>query len=139
MRADLIVRTGDQADERVSRQIAPYEMKISTQAPPLPVLSRETHAEAKAAYSYTADIRVPQFGVELHDRRSKGVFVGYSDVYVVFPTFIGCVWWPHEAAAKMSQVVVSNGLYFNMAVRITVHVGDFLGDPASPMGTHDDK
>lgn len=27
-RADLMVSTGDQADERVSRQIAPYEVSV---------------------------------------------------------------------------------------------------------------
>jgi hypothetical protein len=79
-RADLIVRTGDQAVPRVSRQIAPYNMltiRIS--------VTGDT-------YSLTADIWMPQLCLEKHLRRPKGVFLRNFDVYYICTAFIGRIW-----------------------------------------------
>lgn len=64
-RDDLIVRTGDHADDSVSRQIAPYSSNKQLDRPlPLYVY----HMLQGATHRLTADIGVPDLGLELHHR-----------------------------------------------------------------------
>lgn len=85
-RADLIVRTGDQALESVSRQIAPY---IGYQNPVLLKC-----ISWKSTDRLAADIWMPHFGFKLHGRWSERVVGGDFDIDVVGATFIRGARWP---------------------------------------------
>jgi hypothetical protein len=95
-----MVRTGDQAEERVSRQIAPYAKRFVSLAP------KQRHLSALwglgCTYRLTADIRVPDFGVKLHNRRPKWIFVWDFDVYDEVATFIGRAWGTSELSLQVS-------------------------------------
>lgn len=97
MRADLMVRTGDQLWERVSRQMAPlkkYKYELG-----------ERISGRRNAYRLTADIRVPYPSLELHGRRTKRVVVWYPHVYEESAAFIWCIWWTFELPLEVRQVV----------------------------------
>lgn len=75
-----MVRTGDQAVPRVSRQMAPWNMLEG-----INLTDSDT-------CRLTADIRVPQLCLEEHLRRSKWIFLGNLDVYNIGTAFIWRIW-----------------------------------------------
>jgi len=95
-RADLIVRTGDQAEESVSRHIAPYGRET---------VSIKWVASESSTYSLTANIWMPHLRVEFHDWRPEGVISGYLDIDNVIPSLIWCAWWTFEGAFQVCQVI----------------------------------
>lgn len=93
-----MVRTGDQAVERVSRQMAPY--KPNNQR-----LHNEAVMDNDRIYRLAADIWMPDFSVELHDWRPKRVIAWNFDIDCIHPPFIWCAGWSLEGALEMCKVV----------------------------------
>lgn len=57
------------------------------------------------AYRLTADIGMPDLGLELHDRRAEWVFIGYPDVDKISAILVGSTRRTFEGTPDMSEVV----------------------------------
>lgn len=90
-RTDLMVKTGDQAVLKVSRQIAPYFSKSTFPSLVLKLIT----------YSLTADIWMPELSCELHYWWTERIFIWDFDVDNISTSFIGCVWWTHKGSLKV--------------------------------------
>ena len=56
-------------------------------------------------YSLAADIRVPDFGIKFHYRRSEWVVIRYLHINNVVSPFIRCARWAFERTLEMCKVV----------------------------------
>ncbi len=128
IRADLIVRTGDHADDRVSKQIAPYASPQS--------VTLEHYNHVACAYGLTADVGMPDLGLELHHGRPERVLCWYLYVNPVPSALIWSIWWAEKLAPKMRQVIRNYRFDQYPGVRVVLDIGDFLGDTASATGAH---
>jgi len=96
-----MVRTGDQADDRVSRQIAPYTHGQGA-GKDMKTLTCDT-------YCLAADVRMPHLGVELHYRRSERILAWYSNIDLVYATFVGRPWRTLERTFEVHQTIATIG------------------------------
>lgn len=135
-----MVRTGDQAVERVSRHIAPCHT-ISNHYPPPPASAAAPGALGQGlAYRLTADIGVPDFGLELHDWRPERVFRGYFDVNFIGSTLVGSTWGSSEGSPQVGEVVpTSHRFSCNLRVGIRMDICDLLCNTARTVRSHGDK
>lgn len=136
-RADLIVRTGDHAVDSVSRQIAPY-----SKATLGPVLSSTSHAILRApgipvTHRLTADIGMPDLGLEFHNRWSERVFCRDLDIDIIATTF---VWGPRRARERATQMgdilVITHGVCQNLRAAIRVDISQLFRNPTRSIGSH---
>lgn len=89
-------------------------------------------------YRHTADVWVPDLGVELHDGRLEGVHVWDNDVDLESSPRIGRVGRTSKATLEVNQVGGVDGLCENARlVLVIVNVGELLRDPALAGGSHD--
>lgn len=90
-----------------------------------------------ATYRLTADIWMPDLGLELHDRRTERVFIGYLNVHKICTVFVGRAWGAFEGTPEMSEVVTtSQWISRDLRMRIRVDVCDFFRDTAVAIGSH---
>lgn len=80
---------------------------------------------------------MPHLRVELHDRRSEGVFVGYSNVDVVCAALVRCTGRAFEGSFKVEQVrTITDGIGGNVRESVGPDVGDLFGYAARSVGRH---
>ena len=79
MRAALIVRTGDHAVDKVSRQMAPCKKHL---------VRRNTWTGERSNYRLTADIWVPDLCLELHHGGLERVIARYPNIDLVDSPFV---------------------------------------------------
>jgi len=84
-----------------------------------------------------ANVRMPYFGIEFHDRRPKGVVSRYLDIDAVVPSLIWCAWWALEGTLEMCQVVpISHRISEYVGEIIRVNICNLLRNAASAAGSH---
>lgn len=128
-RADLMVRTGDQAEDRVSRQIAPYESHLS--------VSFAAAGSDDRAYSLAADIGMPHFGIEFHYWRSKWILSRYSNINGICAAFIRRPRRALERAFKMRQIFpIPQRTRGYVRKRIGVNIGNLFRNTTCTTGRH---
>ena len=132
MRADLMVRTGDQAEERVSRQIAPWKRDSLAYVQ----WWKGWRGRGCSTYRLAADIWVPDLGIELHYRGAEGVIIWYPDVDIICTTFIGRAGRALEGTLEVCEVGRTDGAGFDIGEGVAVDIGYFFLDPASSAGRH---
>lgn len=134
-RADLIVKTGDQAEDRVSRQMAPLRgQRDSRSVTGGPLQHGRT---TPGAYRLTADVGMPDFGVEFHYWRPEGVFARYPDVDGVCAALVRGAWGPFEGTLQVREVVpAADRVGVDVRCGVGMYVGDFLRDSTGSVGGH---
>ena len=91
-----MVSTGDQAEDKVSRQMAPCTLAISI----IPSFRLKF-----TTYCLTADVWMPNFRLKLHDGRPEGILRRYSDVNDICSSFIRGSWRPLERSFEMHDII----------------------------------
>ena len=85
----------------------------------------------------TADIRMPDLGLEFHGRRSEWIFSRYSDIDLVGATFIRGARRTRKRASEVGNVTVAaNRFRRDLRAGICADIRDFLRDTAGPVGSH---
>jgi hypothetical protein len=123
-RADLMVRTGDQAVPRVSRQMAPCCLLVSVWK-----AWRSTH-------SLTADIGMPELGLEEHLRRLEWIFLRNFDVYHICTSLIWGIWGTWESSDQMSDIRSFRWLCIYLRLDICLDVLQLLVHSSYAVGSH---
>lgn len=59
----------------------------------------------KGTYGLTADVGMPDFVLEFHDRRPEWVFIGDLDVDLVYASLVLRPGWAFERALQVCQVL----------------------------------
>lgn len=129
-KVDLIVSTGDQAVLRVSRQIAPCF--------PALLMWMGSFRGRGTTYGLTADVGMPNFGIELHNRRAEGVFGWDLHVNDIAPPFVRRARRTKDASLEVCQVIATLGRlgrYIRVG-NIDTHVAQLFGNTAHSAGRH---
>ena len=112
-----MVRTGDQPVERVSRHMAPF------------LRQRKACHKPRRTHGLTADIRMPDLGSKLHDRRSKRIFAWNVYINIILSPLVRRSWRTTKRASQFRYVAANRFcLYLGLCVRM--EVGKFFRDPA---------
>jgi len=89
------------------------------------------------AYRLTAHVRMPYFGVELHDWWPERVLARYPDVDRVCAALVRCPRGTFERALQMCEVVTaSDRVCVDVRCGVGVYVGNFFRDSTGSVGRH---
>jgi hypothetical protein len=92
-------------------------------------------------YGLTADVGMPDLGIELHNRRAEGVFCGDLDVDNIPPPFVRCTRRTKDAGLEVRQVITTLGR-FGRDIRvgnIGAHIAQLFGNTAHSTGRHRER
>ena len=85
-------------------------------------MGEEGRREEKA-HGLTADIGMPDLGIELHYRRAKRVIIWYPHIHHICPSLIRCAWRTFECTFEVCEigaVAYGAGLYVREVVVVDV-------------------
>ena len=96
--------------------------------------------QALVTYCLAADVRMPDLGIELHDRRSEGILGGDLNIDSESSSLVRGAGRASDTSLEVCQVTPSivGGSGRNVRDRgISLDVGQFLGDSTNPIASHD--
>ena len=127
--ADRTVKTGDQALESVSRQMAPWRYTVS----------EDSLANTAVGYAYclAANVGMPHFRFKFHAGGTKGVVGRDGDLDIEGTTFIGSPRRTRKGSTQIRDIImISDRFDFDLGMGIGLDVGKFFAHASHAISRH---
>ena len=96
-----------------------------------------TRGSIPVTHRLTADIGMPDLGLEFHNWWFERVLCRDRDVDIIVPTFVRSPWRTWERATQMGDIlVITHGVCRNLRAAIRMDISQLFRNPTRSIGSH---